>query len=160
MKELGFKDESSFKKKLKEDYETYSKNQLDEIKNNKKIEKLIEMIQFPIPVSLVDQEKKRIQNDPQRAYLMSDEALLQKKAEESVKFSLIHFEIQKKYKIEANSEDLENEFKKMSEQFKMPVKDIRKYYSGAEQKETLKDRIKGDKVIELLKEKIKIKEIK
>ena len=160
LEELGFKTEAALKKKLKEEFETHSKNQLDEIKNNKRIEKLLSIVDFPIPESLVLKEIERIEKDPQAGSLIYDKELLRKKAEESVKFSLIHFEIQKKYEVDANADDVEAEYKKMSDQFGMPVKEIRKYYSAKEQKESLKDRIKGEKISKIIKEKIKIKEIK
>ncbi len=160
IKELGFEDEVSLKKKLKEEYDSYSAKQLEEIRNGKRIEKVLDIIKFTIPESLILQEIERIKNDPQAGQFIKDDSVLRKRAEESVKFMLINSEIQKKHKIEASADDVEGELKKMSEQFGMPVKDIRKYYSSSEQKESLKDRIRGDKINDLLKEKIKIKETK
>jgi len=160
IKELGFKDEKTLKEKLKEEYDTHVKRHLDDVKNTKRIEKLIKSVEFPIPESLVLQEIDRMKNDPQTATEVLDEKTIKEKAIDFVKYSLIYFEVQKKYKIEATSDDIEAELKKMADLYQLPIKEMRKYYSNAKQQATLKDRILGDKVAELLQEKIKIKEIK
>jgi len=160
IKELGFKDEEGLKKKLKEEYESYSENQIKEIKNVKRVEKLIESVEFPIPESLVLKEMERMKGDPQTMMTLGNEKVLREKAEESVKFTLIHIELQKKYKIEVSSDDLEAEYKKMADQYQIPVKEIRKFYATADKKEAVKDKIRGEKVAKLLEEKMKIKESK
>jgi len=160
IKELGLKDEKTLKEKLKEEYDTHVKRHLDDVKNTKRIEKLIKSVDFPIPESLVLQEIDRMKNDPQAATEVLNEKAIKEKAIDFVKYSLIYFEVQKKYKIEATSDDIEAELKKMADLYQLPIKEMRKYYSNAKQQATLKDRILGDKVAKLLQEKIKIKEIK
>ena len=76
-----------------------------------------------------------------------------------MKFSFILDAIKKEHKFEVPSEDLEKEYKNIAEKNKVNIAEVRRFYSSAEKKSELKDSIVRMKVMDFLKEKIKIKEV-
>jgi len=134
LESAGFKDEKSFKSKLKEEFDMQANRHKDQVVTGEIREKLIEVCNFAIPDSIVDQEVQRTQ-------------------------SQYNQEVKKKNGIEIKNDDLEKEYKIIAEANSIDVKDVRKYYMNKEQKESLKDGIGRNMVIDLLKEKIKIKEV-
>ncbi len=166
LKSMGFKDKESFKSKLKEEFENHSNRKKDQIIINEIREKLIELCDFSIPDSIIDQEVQRTQSqyaqmimtlpeDKRSEYLKT----VKEDSERSIKFSFILEEVKKNNGIDIKNDDLEKEFKKIAEANGMDVKDVRKYYMNNEQKESLKDSIGRNLAIDLLKEKIKVKEV-
>lgn len=164
---MGFKDEESFKKQLKEDYDQYEKNQKDNKISQLIADKLNETIEFPVPHSLVEQEAARIvsqyapepidwHNEKAREML----APFKPQAEKSIRFSLIVDSIKETFKLEVGSEDLEKEYKKIAEKNNFPVKEVRKYYLNSKKDlRSLKETLLNVKVMDFLKEKVKIKEV-
>ncbi len=166
IKSIGFKDETEFKKKLKEDYEAYAQKSKEDKKMGSIIDKLNEVVDFSLPKSLVDQEMARmVQQDPYRFNLdLKDEKdaqkimdLLKTNAEKSVRFSFIVEALKKELKLEVSSSDLEKEYKRAAEMNKIDIREVRKFYMKKENKQNLEEALSRDKVMELLKEKIKIK---
>ncbi len=166
LKSIGFADEKSFKSKLSEEYSAQLKRQRDQVVTTEIREKLIELCDFSVPDSLVDQEVQRSQaqyaqllmtlpEDKRSEYLKT----VRENAEKSIKFSFIVEEIKKINDIKVQNEDLEKEFKLIAEANNIDIKEVRKYYMNKEQKESLKDSIGRNRTIDLLKEKIKIREV-
>lgn len=168
LKARGVNDEAELKQRLKEEHEEHSKMHREEKKTGFIIDKLSETIHFPLPQALVEEEMSRMiqQNPYQFAFNHHDEnerkkvvEMLKANAEKSVRFSLIVETVKEKYKLKVTSEDLENEYKNIAARNHLEVKEVRNYYLKAENKDYLEDSISSGKVVDLLKEKIKIKEV-
>ena len=128
--------------------------------------KVVESVDCPLPQSLVAQELER--NLSQGLQYIDKEnkeqakqyvKLLQDNARRSVKSMLVFDAIRKEFKVEVSNDDLENEYKEIAGKNNFPVAEIRKFYSNSDQKNKLKDNILSRKMVELLKEKISIKEV-
>jgi trigger factor len=166
IKSQGFTDEAAFKKKLKEDYEAYAQKSKEDKKMSFIIDKLNEVVDFPLPKSLVDQEMARIvqQNPYSFNFNVKDEKEQQKvmdslktNAEKSVRFSFIVEAVKDEFKLEVSSSDLEKEYKRAAETNRIDVQEVRRFYMQKENKQNLEEALTREKVIDLLKEKIKIK---
>jgi trigger factor len=163
---IGMKDEEAFKKQLKEEYEKYTKNQREEKIRGKIIKKLYEIIDFSIPKTLIEQELMRMKPTIDQASQIEDTKkrkeyidLIKNNAEESVKFLLIFNSIMKKFKFEVNNDEVEKEYKQIAEQNKLPLIEVRKYYMGSNKINELKESLLNIKIMNFLKEKVKIKEV-
>ncbi len=166
LKSIGLENEETFKKKLKEEFDRYA----DQMKEDKLMSlltaKVVESVDCPLPQSLVAQELER--NLSQGLQYIDKEnkeqakqyvKLLQDNARRSVKSMLVFDAIRKEFKVEVSNDDLENEYKEIAGKNNFPVAEIRKFYSNSDQKNKLKDNILSRKMVELLKEKISIKEV-
>jgi trigger factor len=166
LKSINVENEEVFKKQLKEEFDRYA----DQMKEDKVMSllsaKVVESVDFPLPQSLVAQELERTMGQHLQ-YLDKENVeqtkqyvqLMQDNARKSVKSMLVFDAIRKEFKVEVSNDDLEAEYKKISEQNNFPVAEIRKFYSNADHKNKLKDNILSRKMVELLKEKISIKEV-
>ncbi len=168
LKARGVETEAELKQRLKEEHEEHSKMHREEKKTSIIIDKLSETINSPVPQVLVEEEMTRMiqQNPYQFAFNHHDEndkkrvaAMLKANAEKSVRFSLIVEAIKEKFKLKVTSEDLENEYKNIAARNHLEFKDVRNYYSKPENKEYLEETLISGKVVALLKEKIKVKEV-
>lgn len=166
LKTIGFEDEKSFREKLKKEYDQYEQSQKEEKVNALIVDKLTTIIDFPIPRTIVEQELYRIQSQhapllagmdekKQKEYLDS----LIRDIEKNIRFSLIFDAIQKESKIDVKNDELENEYKLISERNNFPLAEVRKYYQNSEEKEKLKDTLLRVKLMNHVREKIKIKEV-
>lgn len=166
IKGAGLKDEAEFKKKLKDEYDTYSSRHKEEKKVERILEKLYSVTDFPLPKGLVEQEMGRaIQQNPYQ-FNMQDETqgakvmeVLKTNAENSVRLHFIIEAIKKKYEVKVTADDLEKAYKTYAEQSRMDIKEIRKFYMKPENKNHLEESLGREKVMDMLKEKIKIKEV-
>jgi len=166
LKSVGFSDEKSFREKLKEEYSNQLSRQKDQIVTTEIRDRLIEICDFSLPDSIIDQEVQRSQtqysqilmtlpDDKREEYIKS----VRENAEKSIRFSFILEEIKKKFDIKVENDDLEKEFKSIADANHIDIKDVRKYYMKNEQKESLKESIGRNLAIDVLKDKIKIKEV-
>ena len=166
LKARGYSDEAEFKKKLKEDYEAYT----DKFKEDKRTEifldKLVGMIPVPVPRSLVEQEMAQmIQRNPYEFSVENEEdqmkvlSRLKINAEHSVHLSLLIETAREKLEVKVTADELEAAYRSMAEQNRMDVKEVRKFYMKSENKQHLEESLLRKKVIDMLKEKIKIKEV-
>jgi len=168
LKARGVNDEAELKQRLREEHEAHGKMHREEKKTGFIIDKLSEAINFPLPHALVEEEMTRMiqQNPYQFAFNHQDEnerkkvaEMLKDSAEKAVRSSLIIDAVKEKYKLKVSGEDLENEYKRIAATNHLEFKEVRNYYMKPENKEYLEDSISSIKVVELLKEKIKIKEV-
>lgn len=166
VKSLGFDDKQGFKNKLKQEYEKYGESQREEKIQNHIIDHLTRTVEFPVPRSLVDQELQRLKNqhapllntmkpEKQKEYLEN----LQGEVEKSVKFSLIYDAIEKEYKLDVKNDELEREYKNIAEKNNFPLGEVRKYYQNSQERDRLKESLLRVKIMNFIKEKIKIKEV-
>ena len=167
-KSIGVDDEESFKKKLKEEYDRVKKQQVESNKLIHIIDTLCETINFPIPQKLVEQEVLRSLEHRQQHYPVNfkDEnqvkeymESLKPEAERSVRFTFIVEAIQEKFNLDVSADDLEMQYKNIAEKSSMPIKEVRKYYMNKENSQQLKDTLLREKVIDLIKGKVTIKEV-
>jgi trigger factor len=139
VKEFGYENVADFEKKSKE---LIGKNKKDEVENqfrNQMIEKLIEKNTFEVPQALVysqvraladdyAQELKRYGFNDQmvQSAIMSQLEDFKKRAETQVRAGILLDSIAKKEKVEPKQADIDAEMKKMSENFGMDIKDLKK----------------------------------
>ncbi|MCX6578857.1 MAG: trigger factor [Candidatus Aminicenantes bacterium] len=168
LKARGVNDEAELKQRLKEEHEEHSKMHREEKKTGFIIDKLSEAINFPLPHALVEEEMTRMiqQNPYQFTFNHHDEnerkkvvETLKASAEKSVRSSLIIETVKEKYNLKVTSEDLENQYKSIAATNHLEFKEVRNYYMKPENKDYLEESLISSKVVDLLKEKIKIKEV-
>lgn len=168
LQSMGFKDVASFKTQLKADYDQYEKNHRENKISQLIADKINEVIEFPVPPTLIDQEAARMLNYRSGGQLnFKDEkqareflAPFKVQAEKSIKFSLIVTAVKDEFKIEVASDDLEQEYKRIADKNNIPLKEVRKYYLNSKKDlQALKESLHKVKVMEFLKEKVKIKEV-
>jgi trigger factor len=166
LKARGFNDEAEFKKKLKEDYEAYGNKFREDKKTEIFLEKLVGMVAVTAPRSLVEQEMAQmIQRNPYEFSVENEEdemkvlSRVKTNAENAVHLSLIIEAVREKFEVKVTGDELETAYRSMAEQNRMDVKEVRKFYMKSENKQHLEESLLRKKVIDILKEKIKIKEV-
>jgi len=166
VKNMGFEDEETFKKKLKEEFDSYEKNHREEKTVQYMVDKLSEAIEFPVPESMIDQEVARMLGNSLGQLNGLDESKLKEalapfrgQAAKNIRFSFITEAIEKEFKIEVSNEDLEKEYEAVAERAKAPLKEIKKYYRVPKNSQQLKETLLRMKVMDFIKEKVKIKEV-
>lgn len=168
LKSIMVDDEESFKKKLKDEYDRMNSQQVEDKKLKHIIDTLCEAIVFPLPRGMVEHETARMAEQRQQRYPMDfkDEKQIKEymdslkpEAEKSVRFTFIVEAIKEKFNLEVTSDDLEKQYKSIAKQNNLPVKEVRKYYINKENAESLKDSLLREKVIDLVKGKVAIKEV-
>jgi len=168
LKSIGIDDEESFKKKLKEEYDRMKSQQVDDKKLKHIIDTLCETIVFPLPRGMVEHEAAGMAEQRLQRYPMNfkDEKQIKEyvdslkpEAEKSVRFTFIVEAIKEKFNLEVSGDDLEKQYKSISEQNSLPVKEVRKFYMNKENAQNLKDSLLREKVMDLIKGKVTIKEV-
>lgn len=168
LKSIGVDDEESFKKKLKEEYDRAKGQQVEEKKLKHIIDTLCETVVFPLPWGMVEHEASRMAAQRQQRYPMNfkdDKQIkeyvdsLKPEAEKSVRFTFIVEAIKEKFNLDITGDDLEKQYKSIAEQNNLPVKEVRKFYMNKENAENLKDTLLREKVMDLIKGKVTIKEV-
>jgi trigger factor len=86
-------------------------------------------------------------------------AMYRETAVKQVQGSLILEGVARQEKIEAGEEDFEEKLKKVAEMSQAPLDTVKKYYNNPEAKQGLMSQIAEEKVIELLLDKAKVKEV-
>lgn len=167
-KSIGFDDEESFKKKLKEEYDRMNSQQVEDKKLKHIVDTLCETIVFPLPQGLVEHEAARMAEQRQQRYPVDfkDENQvkeyinsLKPEAEKSARFSFIIETIKEKFNLEVSGDDLEKQYKIIAEKNNLPLKEVRKFYMNKENAQNLKDTLLREKVTDLIKGKVTIKEV-
>ncbi|MGD2085769.1 MAG: trigger factor [Candidatus Aminicenantes bacterium] len=167
-KSIGIDDEESFKKKLKEEYDRAKNQEIEDKKLKHIIDTLCETIVFPLPRGMVEHEASRMAAQRQQRNPMDfkDEKQIKEyidslkpEAEKSVRFTFIVEAIKEKFNLEVSGDDLEKQYKSIAEQNNLPVKEVRKFYMNKENAQNLKDTLLREKVMDLIKGKVTIKEV-
>ncbi|MFC2146829.1 hypothetical protein ACFLRT_05645, partial [Acidobacteriota bacterium] len=166
-KSIGLDDEESFKKKLKEEYDRVNNQQVEDKKLKHIVDTLCETIVFQLPRGIVEQEAARMAEQQQQRYPVDfkDEKQVKEyidslkgEAEKSVRFSFIVEAIKEKFNLGVSSDELEKQYKSIAEKNNLPVKEVRKFYINKENAQNLKDTLLREKVMDLIKGKVTIKE--
>ncbi|MCP4147012.1 MAG: trigger factor [bacterium] len=168
VKTQGMNTVDEFKAKLKEEHDNYMKNNIEEKKLAMVMAKLSDAVDINIPAALLEQEMSRMmQQNPYQFNNMQDKQpeelinMMKGNAAQSIKGSFIIEAVEKEFKLEVTGDDLEAEFKKAAEQSngQVDIKEVRKFYMKKENLGQLKSNLLRTKVFDLIKEKVKIKEV-
>ncbi|MCU0289779.1 MAG: trigger factor [Acidobacteria bacterium] len=167
-KTQGVNNEDELKQRLQQEHDEHAQMHREDKKTGFIIDKLNEMINIPVPRALVEEEMTRMyrENPYQFAFNYKDEIkknnvleVLRNRAEKSVRFSFILDAIKEKYNLKVTSEDLENQYKSIADRNHWEYKEVRNFYMKPENKSYLEDNLLKVKIFDLLKEKIKVKEV-
>ena len=158
------KDEAEFKKIIKESYDKTLDREKQTIIENAILDKLNKEIDFIVPEESVNNEYKYLLNEnlknpatfKDRSYEEINEEL-KKEATKRVKLRLIFSEIQKKFNIKVEDKELRQEMKNIATANNLDLKQVESYYNKEENKEFLVNSLLSKKIIDLIKEKVKIK---
>jgi trigger factor len=132
------------------------------------IDTLCETIVFPLPRGMVEHEAARMaeQRQQRNPIDFKDEKQIKEymeklkpEAGKSVRFTFIVEAIKEKFNLDVSGDDLENQYKSIAEQNNLPVKEVRKFYMNKENAQNLKDSLLREKVTDLIKGKVTIKEV-
>jgi trigger factor len=170
LKSIGFEDEAAFRKKMKDEFDQYNRRQVEEKKVKYIIDKLTDIIEFTVPRAVMEQETARtasqyphnmlsFKDDEQRRTYMD---ILKKETERSLRVSLITQAIIEKYNLAVSNDDLEKEYKTIAQKNNVPLKEVRKVYMNKENKENLerlRETLLNEKVVDLLKKAVRLKEV-
>jgi FKBP-type peptidyl-prolyl cis-trans isomerase (trigger factor) len=124
----------------------------------------MEVADFPVPQTLIDKELEHMmpagkkiaetgKGEQENEYLK----LMKERARNSVKSMLVFDHIRQEFKIEVSNDDLEKEYRQMADGSKYPLGEIRKYYADSERKDQLRQNLLNRKLLDFLREKIKVK---
>ena len=155
-----------------DELKNYTKDNLLKLKENEAINKaeeelinkLADIVEVEIPEIMINQEKDAmVQNYEQRMMQqgisldqfmkITNQTMEQLResmtddAKKRIKVNLALAKIAKEEKIEVKEEDINAEFNKMAEMYRMPIDDIKKYFSEA----NIKEDLKLQKTLDLLK---------
>lgn len=166
LKAASIASEEELRKKLREEFDHHAGHRREETVMKFIFDRLAALVQFPVPKSLVDREIARQLSENRRPLNFRDDEekeqfkqLLIRNAGKSVQVSLIVDEIRRQHRIEISGDDIETEYRHLAGHHNLPEKDVRKYYSDKEKLEQLKDQLLDAKVIQWIKDRVKIKEV-
>lgn len=166
LKSIGFDSKEKFLERMKEEYESQSDKARQDRIMSAIAEQLSDAADFPVPDTLVHQEiMQAVKQNPGLMYAPDESGKEQRIAEleamaaRNIRFSLLLEAVKTEFKIKADAEELEKKLKEMSESAGVPLKEVRKYYAPAERRNQLMDSLERDKALEILREKVKIKEV-
>ncbi|RMA93032.1 trigger factor [Hydrogenothermus marinus] len=171
VKELGLGENlEEAKKKIKEDLEKQVKEAKEAELKQKILDKLAEQYDFEVPTSLVQAELEvLLQNymrqleqfgvKPNQDMLMAAAQGLEATAIKNVKLAFILNKIADKEGIEVTDEELNQEIEKMAQEYQISPQQMKQIIEEQGALAGIKYNLLRDKVLDLLKEKVKIVEM-
>ncbi|MBN1195848.1 MAG: trigger factor [Candidatus Aminicenantes bacterium] len=166
LKSIGFESSAAFLERLKQEYEKQSRQARDERIMAAIAEQLADANAFPVPETLLQQEMMQAIRQNPGLLQVSDEKEqdariheLKTLAARNIRFSLLIEAVKQDFGVKADAEELEKRMREMSESSGVPLKEVRKYYAPAERRQQLVDSLQRDKALEILREKVTIKEV-
>lgn len=161
-----------FKKTLQEDIEQSEKKRIEDAFKNRMIKKLVAANPVEVPASLLKEQKaslvedfkKRMQDQGMQepdfaAYVEKWDADFNKTAAEMIQSSFLIDKLSVDHNLTCTDEDLNIKFAEYAKQTGIEEARIKEWYSKPEQMSRLTYMITEEKVIKLLTEKAKIKEV-
>lgn len=166
LKTIGMSDEAAFRQRLKEEHE----HQLEHHRKDASVQyifaKLGELVQFPLPQSMVKEEISRLLSQNRQPVTFRDDKdrmdfvnTVAVSAQVMVKNSLIVEKIKDQNKIEVTADDLRAEYKHLAEHNHISEKEVQRYFADKGKLEELKSRLLEPKVIDFVKSRVQIKEV-
>lgn len=161
-----------FKKTLKDDIEQTEKKRVEDAFKNRLIKKLVEANPVQVPASLLKEQKASLIEDFKKrmadqgmqeadftAYVQKWDADFSKTAGEMIQSSFLIDKLAVDHNLTCSDEDLNKKFAEYAVQTGIEEARIKEWYSKPEQMSRLTYMITEEKVIKLLTEKAKIKEV-
>lgn len=161
-----------FKKTLKDDIEQTEKKRIEDAFKNRLIKKLVEANPVQVPASLLKEQKASLIEDFKKrmadqgmqeadftAYVQKWDADFSKTAGEMIQSSFLIDKLAVDHNLTCSDEDLNKKFAEYAVQTGIEEARIKEWYSKPEQMSRLTYMITEEKVIKLLTEKAKIKEV-
>ncbi len=171
-KEFGAKSLADLKKQLEDAYTTSEQSRIDNDLRERMMNQLIDKNPCEVPEAMVDSQleymlgniRSRMQQQGMTMEMlgMNEEsfaAMYRDTAVKQVQGSLILEGIARQEKIEVGDADFDEKLKKVAEMSQAPLETVQKYYSNPEAKQGMMAQIAEEKVIELLLDKAKVKEV-
>lgn len=166
LKSIGFDSREAFLERLKQEYESQTQQARNDRIMAAIAEQLAELAAFPVPETLLQQEMMQalrqnpallgIQDEKERTERIS---ALKELAGRNIRFSLLVEAVKKQFSVKAEAEAVENKLREMAESAGVPLKEVRKYYAPAERRSQLVESIERERALEILREKVTIKEV-
>lgn len=161
-----------FKKTLREDIEQSDKKRIEDNFKNRLIKKMVEANPVDVPASLLKDQKAALIEDFKKrmsdqgmqetdfeSYVQKWDADFAKTAGEMIQSSFLIDALATEHKLICTKEDLEAKFAEYAKQTGLEEARIREWYGKPDQASRLTYMITEEKVIKLLTEKAKIKEV-
>jgi len=171
-KEHGVDTLAELKKQLEESYLTSEKGRIDNDLRERMMNELIDKNPCEVPEGMVEsqleymlgniQARMKQQGMTMEMLGMSEESfapMYRDTAVKQVQGSLILEGIARQEKIEVVDADFDEKMEKIAEMSQAPLETVKKYYMGDEARQGLMAQIAEEKVIDLLLEKAKVKEV-
>ena len=171
-KEFGAKSLADLKKQLEESYLTSEQSRIDNDLRERMMNQLIDKNPCEVPEGMVASQleymlgniRARMQQQGMTMEMLgmneeSFNAMYRETAVKQVQGSLILEGIARQEKIEVGDADFDEKLEKIAEMSQAPLDTVKNYYSNAEAKQGLMAQIAEEKVIELLLDKAKVKEV-
>jgi len=161
-----------FKKTLRDDIEQSDKKRIEDNFKNRLIKKMVEANPVDVPASLLKDQKAALIEDFKKrmsdqgmqegdfeSYVQKWDADFAKTAGEMIQSSFLIDALATEHKLICTKEDLEAKFAEYAKQTGLEEARIREWYAKPEQASRLTYMITEEKVIKLLTEKAKVKEV-
>ncbi|AZZ35381.1 trigger factor [Bdellovibrio sp. qaytius] len=161
-----------FKKTLREDIEQSDKKRIEDNFKNRLIKKMVEANPVDVPASLLKDQKASLIEDFKKrmsdqgmqesdfeSYVQKWDADFAKTAGEMIQSSFLIDALATEHKLQCNKEDIDAKFVEYAKQTGLEEERIREWYGKPEQASRLTYMITEEKVLKLLTDKAKIKEV-
>jgi trigger factor len=163
---------AEFKKTVEEDIEQSEKKRIDDAFRNRLLKKLVEANPVDVPASLLKDQKAALIEDFKKrmgdqgmqendfnTYIQKWDADFTNSAAEMIQSSFLIDKIAQEHDLGCKKEDIEAKFEEYSKQTGIELSRIKEWYSKPEQMSRLTYMITEEKVVKLLTDKAKIKEV-
>jgi len=173
LKEIGANQTvAEFKKTVADDIEQSEKKRIDDAFKNRLLKKLVQANPVEVPASLLKDQKAALIEDFKKrmgdqgmqendfdAYIQKWDADFSNSAAEMIQSSFLIDKLAQANDLGCKREDIEAKFEEYSKQTGIELSRIKEWYSKPEQMSRLTYMITEDKVVKMLTEKAKIKEV-
>lgn len=173
LKEIGANQTlAEFKKTVEEDIQQSEQKRIDDAFKNRLLKKLVQANPVDVPASLLKDQKAALIEDFKKrmgdqgmqeqdfdAYIQKWDADFSNSAAEMIQSSFLIDKLAQEHDLGCKKEDIEAKFEEYSKQTGIELSRIKEWYSKPEQMSRLTYMITEDKVVKVLTEKAKIKEV-
>lgn len=173
LKEIGSHQTlAEFKKTVEEDIEQSEKKRIEDSFKNRLLKKLVEANPVDVPASLMKDQKAALIEDFKKrmgdqgmpatdfdAYIQKWDADFANTAAEMIQSSFLIDKLAQEHDLGCKREDVEAKFAEYSKQTGIELERIKEWYSKPEQMSRLTYMITEEKVVKILTDKAKIKEV-
>jgi len=163
---------AEFKKTVEDDIEQSEKKRIDDAFRNRLLKKLVEANPVDVPASLLKDQKAALIEDFKKrmgdqgmpendfnTYIQKWDADFTNSAAEMIQSSFLIDKIAQEHDLGCKKEDIDAKFDEYSKQTGIELSRIKEWYSKPEQMSRLTYMITEEKVVKLLTDKAKIKEV-